>query len=230
MLPPRPVSVRRQSGFCATWGLLAVALVAIAAGGCGSESSDPPGPPPAAPPPIASGTSEVSGRLAARPGAATAVVTLDPHGPLDPLDVPLPADPAEMDQYGRAFMPRLVVVREGQAVRFKNSENELHNVHVLDEAGETLFNVGMPILGGTYDHVFERAGDYRVGCNVHQEMAATVRVTASPFVAIADREGHFALSGVPYGVYDLVVRRGPERALRVVDIDSPHTDLGGGGR
>ena len=198
-------------------------LLALAA--CGSESSDPPVPPPAAPPPAAPGTSEISGRLEVRPGAPTAVVMLDPHVA---LDVPLPADPAEMDQYGRAFMPRLVVVREGQAVRFKNSENELHNVHVVDEAGETLFNVGMPILGGTYDHVFERAGDYRVGCNVHQEMAATVRVTASPFVAIADREGRFALSGVPYGAYDLVVRRGAERASRVVDIDSPHTDLGGG--
>ena len=153
-----------------------------------------------------------------RPGAPTAVVTLDPRAP---LDVPLPAEPAEMDQYGRAFVPRLVVVREGQTVRFKNSENELHNVNVIDEADETLFNVGMPILGGTFDHVFELAGDYRVRCNVHQEMAATVRVTASPFVAIADREGRFAVSGVPYGAYDFVVRRGAERTARVVEVDSP---------
>ena len=208
----------------AAYCLFLAGLPVLAAGGCGSGPADAPDPPDAAvdlPPP---GTSEVTGRLEVRPGAATAVVTLDPRGP---LDVPLPAEPGEMDQYGRAFVPRLVVVREGQAVRFINSENELHNVHVVDEAGETLFNVGMPIMGGTYEHVFERAGDYRIRCNVHQEMAATVRVTASPFAAIADREGRFVLSGVPYGAYDLAVRRGPERSTRAVAIDSPHTDLGG---
>ena len=196
------------------------------AGACGDQSSalrDTSNPAPA---PAAAGRSEVSGRLEQRRGAPTAVITLDPRAP---LDVPLPAAPAEMDQYGRTFIPRLVVVREGQTVRFKNSENELHNVNVIDEAGETLFNVGMPILGGTYDHVFARAGDYRVRCNVHQEMAATVRVTSSPFVAIADREGRFAVSGVPYGAYDLVVRRGAERTTRVVEIDSPHIELAGGG-
>ena len=212
---------RRRAAFC----LVLAGLLALAAGACGDQSSGPADTPDPASPPAAPGKSEVSGRLEVRPGAATAVVTLDPRGP---LEVPLPAEPGEMDQYGRAFVPRLVVVREGQTVRFINSENELHNVHVVDEAGETLFNVGMPILGGTYDHVFERAGDYRVGCNVHQEMAATVRVTSSPFVAIADRDGRFALPGVPYGAYDLVVRRGAERTARVVEIDSPRTDLGGG--
>ena len=212
-------SRRRAAYFLILAGLLALAA-------CGGEPSRLPDTPDPASPPAAAGTSEVSGRLEQRPGAPTAVVTLDPRAP---LDVPLPAEPAEMDQYGRAFSPRLVVVREGQTVRFRNSENELHNVNVVDEAGETLFNVGMPILGGTFDHVFERAGDYRVRCNVHQEMAATVRVTASPFIAIADREGRFALSGVPYGAYDLVVRRGAERTTRVVEIDSPHTELGGGG-
>ena len=211
---------RRRAAFV----LVLAGLLALAA--CGGEPSRLPDTPDPASPPAAQGASEVSGRLEQRPGAPTAVVTLDPRAP---LDVPLPAEPAEMDQYGRAFIPRLVVVREGQTVRFKNSENELHNVNVVDEAGETLFNVGMPILGGTFKHVFERAGDYRVRCNVHQGMAATVRVTASPFIAIADREGRFALSGVPYGAYDLVVRRGAERTTRVVEIDSPHIELAGGG-
>lgn len=199
-----------------------LALVAIAAGGCGGDASAPTVSD--APVPAAMGTSEVTGRMQPRGGGPMAVVTLDPHAP---LEVPLPAEPAEMDQYGRAFIPRLVVVREGQTVRFINSENDLHNVHVIDEQGESLFNVGMPVVGGTYEHVFERAGDYRVGCNLHQQMSATVRVTASPFIAIADRDGSFAISGVPYGVYDVEVRRGPERVTRVVEIDGPHTDLSG---
>ncbi len=198
-------------------GLLA--SVAVACGSAAPPASDAP-----VPEPVAEGASEVSGRIEARPGGPTLVVTLDPHAP---LDVPLPAEPAEMDQYGRQFIPRLIVVREGQTVRFINSENDLHNVHVIDEAGESLFNVGMPVIGGTYEHVFERAGDYRVGCNLHQQMAATVRVTASPFIGIADRDGRFAISGVPYGVYDVEVRRGARRVTRVVEIDGPLTDISG---
>lgn len=216
-----PVSGRRQTGCGATWGLLALALAATAAGGCGGDASAPPASD--APEPAAIGTSEVTGHLPPRRSGLTTVVTLHPR---EPVDIPLPVEPAEMDQIGRAFVPRLVVVRAGQTVRFINSENDLHNVNVVDEAGEMLLNVGMPIAGGTYDHVFERAGDYRVRCNVHQEMAATVRVTDSPFIAIADRDGQFALPGVPYGAYDIQVRRGRERRSRPVSIDRPHVDLG----
>ena len=207
------------SGAGAACVLVLAGAIAAACGGAVPTVADVP-----APEPAAAGTSEVTGRMQPRGGGPMAVVTLDPHAP---LEVPLPAEPAEMDQYGRAFIPRLVVVREGQTVRFINSENDLHNVHVIDERGESLFNVGMPIVGGTYEHVFERAGDYRVGCNIHQQMSATVRVTASPFIAVADRDGSFAISGVPYGVYDVEVRRGPERVTRVVEIDGPHTDLSG---
>ena len=205
---------------CAAVILVTAAVVALGACGGGSPAALDT----AAVESVPAGTSEVTGRMQPRGGGPMAVVTLSPHAP---LEVPLPAEPAEMDQYGRAFIPRLVVVREGQAVRFINSENDLHNVHVVDEQGESLFNVGMPIIGGTYEHVFERAGDYRVGCNLHQQMSATVRVTASPFIAIADRDGSFSISGVPYGVYDVEVRRGPERVTREVEIDGPLTDLSG---
>ena len=194
----------------------------LVAGGCENAPADLPRPSVEEASPAAPGTSEVAGRLERRPGGATPIVTLEPHAP---LDVPLPAEPAEMDQYGRTFIPRLLVVRAGQTVRFKNSENELHNVNVTDERGVTIFNVGMPILGGTFDHRFDRAGDYAVRCNVHQEMAATISVTSSPFAAVADREGRFALSGVPYGAYDLVVRRGAEREARVVDVAAPRTEI-----
>ena len=202
--------------------LAALGALQLGAGGCGNAPVDPPQPSAEQAPAAAPGTGEVAGRLERRPGAATPIVTLEPHAP---VEVPLPAGPAEMDQYGRTFIPRLLVVREGQTVRFKNSENELHNVNVTDESGVTIFNVGMPILGGTFDHRFEHAGDYAVRCNVHQEMAATISVTSSPFAAVADREGRFTLSGVPYGAYDLVVRRGSEREARVVEVAAPRTEI-----
>ena len=149
---------------------------------------------------------------------------LEPHDELE--TPPLGGEPVEMDQYGRAFFPSLLVVREGQVVRFRNSEDELHNVNVHDEAGTTIFNVGMPILGGTYDHTFERHGDYAVACNVHQEMAALIVVTSTPFATTTDRDGRFTFSEVPHGTYDFVVRRGGERTVDLVEISGERTELG----
>ncbi len=107
-----------------------------------------------------------------------------------------------MDQYGTAFRPKLLVVRPGQPVDFKNSEDVLHNVHVIEaDTRETEFNVGTPVVGA-YRHVFEREGAYDVSCNIHPSMAAFVIVTAAPFVAVADSQGNFELDRLPEGSYD----------------------------
>ena len=179
-------------------------------------------PVPTADPPAWAGTGDVVGQVARPPGTVTPIIMLEPR---TELEVPVPNEPAEIDQYGRAFVPRLIIVREGQVVRFRNSEYELHNVNVMDEQGVTIFNVGMPVLGGTYDHSFDRAGDYAVACNVHQEMAALIVVTSTPFATVADRDGHFTFSGVPHGIYDLVVRRGGDRKVHVIEISDDRTEL-----
>jgi plastocyanin len=143
--------------------------------------------------------------------------------PVVPIEAPLPAEPAAsaklrrawpepdgrrpalMDQYGTAFRPKLLVVRPGQPVDFKNSEDVLHNVHVIEsETRETEFNVGTPVVGA-YRHVFEREGAYDVSCNIHPSMAAFVIVTAAPFVAVADSQGNFELDPIPEGDYDVRV-------------------------
>lgn len=179
-------------------------------------------PVPTADPPVGAGTGDVVGQVARPPGTAIPIIMLEPR---TELEVPVPNEPAEIDQYGRAFVPQLIIVREGQVVRFRNSEYELHNVNVMDEQGVTIFNVGMPILGGTYDHSFDRAGDYAVACNVHQEMAALIVVTSTPFATVADRDGRFTFSGVPHGTYDLVVRRGGDRKVHVIEISDDRTEL-----
>ena len=153
---------------------------------------------------------------------APSVVILQPHAA---VDVPLPSEPVEMDQFGRDFIPRLIVVREGQAVLFKNSEDELHTVHVQDDDGESLFNVAIPIQGGKHDHTFGEAGDYAVSCNAHQEMHATILVVTTPYAVVAERDGAFALSGVLPGTYDLILRRGLQRHEQVIEIVAGPNEL-----
>ena len=160
-------------------------------------------------------TAEVVGQAPDAPKGTRSVVILEPR---EPLNVPLPTEPVEMDQFGRDFIPRLIVVRAGQQVLFKNSEDELHTVHVKDGEGLSLFNVAMPIQGGEHDHTFDDAGDYAVSCNAHQEMHATIVVVESPYAVVADRDGTFTLSEMPPGSYDVTLRQGNQQHTQLVEI------------
>ena len=165
---------------------------------------------------------DVVGQAPAASQGALSIVILEPR---DVPALPVPTEPVVMDQFGRDFIPRLIAVREGQPVLFKNSEDELHTVHVKDDAGESLFNVAMPIRGGEREHTFDQGGDYAVSCNVHPEMHATILVVTDAYSTVAERDGTFSLSGVPAGTYDLVLRRGNERHETVVEIVNGQNEL-----
>ena len=212
--------VETRAGFALT--ALAVAVLALVASGCSTDPVESTPLHERAPSAVAAGH-VVMGKAPRATGGFPTVIILEPQVP---GSFPVPTKPQVMDQYGRAFFPSLLLVREGQPVEFRNSEDELHNVHVV-EAGttSTVLNVAIPILGGSYSHTFERAGTYLVSCNVHQEMAAVILVTSTPYAVIADNDGTFSLSDVPPGSYNLTVRNGATRIERVVDIDGPRTEL-----
>ena len=165
---------------------------------------------------------DVVGTAPTPANGSPSMIFLYPH---TPTDVPVPTEPAEMDQLGRSFIPRLLLVRLGQPVLFKNSEDDLHTVHVKDEGGTSLFNVAMPIRGGLHEHLFDAAGDYAVSCEAHQEMAATIFVVTTPYAVVADRDGRFAISGVPAGSYDLILRRAGKRHEQIIEIVAGQNEL-----
>jgi plastocyanin len=163
----------------------------------------------------------IEGKAPPATGGYPSVVMLVPEPPVKAL---VPEEPALMDQAGTAFWPKLLVVRPGQPVDFKNSEDVLHNVHVTNsETRRTEFNVGTaPGAGGAYRHVFESEGAYEVMCNIHPSMAAFVIVTAAPYVAVADSKGAFELEAIPEGTYQVRVwNLEPSRRVeKTVAIDS----------
>ncbi len=171
---------------------------------------------------FSSGMAEVFGAAPQKPGDPQAIISL--FSELT-LEVPFPKKPTEIDQYGRAFFPSVTAIRAGQEILFRNSEDELHNVNVKDQNGDTIFNVGMPILGGTFQYTFERAGSYSVACNVHQEMAATIVVSDGVYTVLADRDGRFVIHDVPYGRYNFEIRRGNERSSFPIDVQNASTEM-----
>lgn len=201
------------------------AAIAAAALGCKKEPAPPAVPLPdaeSAPlPPL--GAHSVSGKVqAARPGSDPPIVVLEPQ---QAFDFPAPADRAVMDQSGHAFVPSLLLVRKGQPVRFKNSEELLHTVHVFDTAtGESMFNVAIVPIG-YYDYTFERAGFYSVTCDVHADMHADILVTSTPYTTFADQQGRFAFADVPAGAYKLTAYTDSGPIERIVQIGEQATEL-----
>ena len=140
-----------------------------------------------------------------------------------------PDDPVQMDQLGMEFLPPVLLANVGQPVHFHNSEDILHNVRVYNiDTLETAFNISTPI-GGTYEHYFDIAGTYRVACDIHPAMGASVVVTSAPHAAVAARDGSFAFDDVAAGSYTAVVQAGAERSRHAVTIGPGATELTLGG-
>jgi len=144
----------------------------------------------------------LSGVLPKATGGFPSILLLEP---LTPIELEAPDGPARLDQYNTDFHPHLLVVRVGQTVEFRNSEDTLHNVHVIDtETRDTAFNVATPV-SGSYDYVFESPAVYDVSCGIHPSMAAFIIVTEAPVNVTADAAGAYTIESVPFGRYRAVV-------------------------
>jgi plastocyanin len=190
----------------------------VAASAC--SRSDPPPPPAAAPtaPPVSPTATGQSARIVGSvkgAGGAAAVVVLEPKSA---RTFPPQSEKPLMDQAGLTFGPELLLVRTGQPVEFRNSDDTLHNVHVThEETREPAFNVAIP-TGGSYNHTFERDGFYRVGCDIHPAMAASIFSASTPYTALAESDGSFTFSGVPPGAWTVTVYTGGRRLKKDVDV------------
>ena len=207
--------------------LAAFACIGAAGYACGGA----PGPPdagaparPASAPAVAAagGGQPVTGRVPVSPDGSLSVVFLEPRSP---IDAPAATDPVTMDQLGMEFLPPVLLAGIGQPVRFRNSEDVMHNVRVYNiETRDTAFNISTP-LGGAYEHRFDVAGTYRVACDIHPAMGASVVITGAPYAAVAGRDGRFTLDGVVPGPYTAVVQAGAVRSEHAVDVPPAPTEL-----
>jgi plastocyanin len=151
--------------------------------------------------------------------AKNAIVTLLPAG--DPL--PMPDQPAVMDQYAKQFVPNVLIVRPGQPVEFRNSEDMPHNVSVTRrDSGAEVFTVGTE-PHQKHVHTFERAGQFDVKCDIHEGMEATLIVAPGPQTVIAGDDGQFAFANVPVGAYKLSLTFEGRTVESPLDVRYAHT-------
>jgi len=202
------------------------ALVALLAAISACSKPDP-APPAATTPAPAAATAAASttgaGRIVGKMQAGgTAVVVLEAKGG---RTFPPQSDTPVMDQASLTFSPELLFVRTGQPTEFRNSDDTLHNVNVKhEETREQAFNVAIP-TGGTYMHTFDRDGFYRVGCDIHPAMTASIFAATTPFTMLATPDGSFAFDDVPPGSWTVTVYSGGKRLHKDVDVQGGLTEV-----
>jgi plastocyanin len=155
-------------------------------------------------------------------GVAEVVVTLAPAD-THAVAATRAASAAVMDQRNRAFAPRVLVVAVGTAVEFPNNDSVSHQVYSFSPAKR----FQLPLYKGVQHPpvIFDREGLVVLGCNIHDEMAGYIYVTAAPSFGMTDPAGVLELKGVAAGDYrlnvwsPLVADPGPT-LTRIVHVDA----------
>jgi plastocyanin len=114
-----------------------------------------------------------------------------------------------VDQVDYAFTPRVLAVREGQAVTFKNSDPANHNIRASASNNRNGFNVFTGV-DGKYEHRFAVEPQYRpvrFGCDIHPWMRGWLFVFDHPYFGLTDEKGRFTIAAAPAGEYQLHIEQ-----------------------
>jgi len=113
--------------------------------------------------------------------------------------LPLARKTAVMDQKNRMFIPHVLAVQTGTAVRFPNSDDIRHHVYSFSPAKP----FQLPLYKGTPANpvLFDRAGVVTLGCNIHDQMSAFIVVVDTPYFERTGGNGRATLRDVEPGKY-----------------------------
>ncbi|MDE2427867.1 MAG: methylamine utilization protein [Burkholderiales bacterium] len=108
---------------------------------------------------------------------------------------------AEIEQKNKTFIPLVTVVQTGTSISFPNNDTVRHHAYSFSPAKpfELKLYSGKPAA----PIVFDKAGTVIVGCNIHDQMVAYIRVVDTPFFAKTDHDGNAHLPAMPNGQYVL---------------------------
>ena len=113
--------------------------------------------------------------------------------------------PVVMDQVGCKYVPHVIALMRGGSVEFRNSDGTMHNIHTLPalEVSQPI-DISQGPKGSPQIKQFNQPEIMLpVRCNNHPWMNAFINVSATPFFAVTDADGHFNISGLPAGAYTL---------------------------
>ena len=196
----------------AVW-ILSLSLLAWVAG-CGPRVTHLPPPP----------ESSLRGRVTLSSVDAREVIVYVTPAP-GTAALPDPGDrPTLVTLSHHDFSPRVLPVREGGVVEFRNTDSLYHNVFSISPAKR--FDVGRFAPGEQRSVTFERRGVVRLFCALDSHMAGWVLVLPNARTARPDAAGAFSFEGLRKGRYVVHVWD-PVHAekTRLVDLTGPRATV-----
>ena len=104
----------------------------------------------------------------------------------------------KLTQKNKAFAPHVLAVPVGSTVAFPNEDSIFHNVFSLSRPSS--FDLGLYRNGDSKERTFTAPATYRVFCNIHPQMSATILVVPTSYITEADNAGNYRLD-LPAGRY-----------------------------
>ena len=106
-------------------------------------------------------------------------------------------DRRAMDQIDKEFVPHVLVVEKGTPVYFPNKDDIRHHVYSFSKPKE----FELPLYKGTPAKpvVFDKTGEVKLGCNIHDWMLGYIYVVDTPYFAVTDASGKAVVANVPAG-------------------------------
>ncbi|MFQ5665697.1 MAG: carboxypeptidase regulatory-like domain-containing protein [Candidatus Binatia bacterium] len=109
-----------------------------------------------------------------------------------------------LDQKGCVYRPHVLLFPAGSTVKIKNDDGILHNIHTYSEKNPPI-NRAQPKFKKTIKEKFAEPEVVKVTCDAHGWMHGWFVVQDNPYYAKTDANGHFTLTDVPAGDYELKV-------------------------
>jgi hypothetical protein len=134
---------------------------------------------------------------------ADAVVMLSPAGGYKgPRPFRLPG-PLVVEQRDMQFHPFVLVAPVGAEVAFPNHDRFQHHVYSFSPAKP--FELKLYGRDEARRVRFDKPGVIALGCNIHDDMAAYIRVVDTPYAGKTNAQGEVDLADVPPGPGELSV-------------------------
>jgi plastocyanin len=105
--------------------------------------------------------------------------------------------PMEMVQQHLQFHPFVLIVPVGATVAFPNRDDVRHHVYSFSPAHP--FELKLYGRDETRTVRFDHAGAIALGCNIHDNMIAFIKVVDTPYAAKSGADGLATLAGAPAG-------------------------------
>ena len=115
---------------------------------------------------------------------------------------PVPAEPVVLNQKGCRYVPHVFGLMAGQKLEVRNGDRTNHNVHMLSKVNKEL-NFAQSRQGMKKLVDLAKVETFGIKCDVHPWMNSWCHVMSHPFFAVTDKEGKFAIAGLPAGEYEL---------------------------